>query len=76
MPELLKCQFCLSQSIEAKAGATTCPECNTQFEIGDSPISVFGGTVKFNMQKNIIKTGHLTRLLSTRKRRCGVSPPK
>ena len=44
IPELLKCQFCLNQSIEAKSGATSCPECDAQFEIDDRLECVFGDT--------------------------------
>ena len=42
IPELLKCPFCLIQSIEAKSGATICPECDAQFEIDDRLECIFG----------------------------------
>ena len=44
IPELLRCPFCPIQSIEAKLGATICPECDAQFEIDDRIECVFGNT--------------------------------
>ena len=42
--ELIKCPFCLSQSIEAKPGATSCPKCGALFEIDDRLECIFGDT--------------------------------
>ena len=39
--ELLKCSFCLNPTIEARSGATTCPEVNAHFEIDDRLKCVF-----------------------------------
>ena len=37
----LKCPFCLSQSVAAQPGKTTCPECSAEFEIDDRLECVF-----------------------------------
>lgn len=39
--DFLKCPFCLKHSAEAKPGITTCPDCNTEFEIDDRLECIF-----------------------------------
>jgi hypothetical protein len=37
----IKCPFCQTHNIEATSGKTTCPECNTEFEIDDRLECIF-----------------------------------
>ena len=38
---LIKCPFCLKNSVEAKSGKTTCPECSAEFEVDDRLECIF-----------------------------------
>ena len=48
----LKCPFCLSHSVQAKPGKTTCPECSAEFEIDDRLECVFVDTEKLRLPVN------------------------
>ena len=47
--EYLKYSFCLKNSVEAKSGKTTCPECSAEFEVDDRLECIFADTQKIRL---------------------------
>jgi hypothetical protein len=50
--EYLKYSFCLKNSVEAKSGKTTCPECSAEFEVDDRLECIFADTQKMRLPVN------------------------
>ena len=48
----IKCPFCLNDSVEAKSGKTTCPDCSAEFEIDDRLECIFADTQKIRLPVN------------------------